>query len=38
VVTKVDNGWEMAIDYEATEPMFGNLYLTMAFKKSVVIN
>lgn len=38
VVTKVDNGWEMAVDYEATEPMFGNLFLTMVFKKTVVIN
>jgi hypothetical protein len=37
VVTKTDKGWEMAVDYEATEPMFGNLFLTMAFKKTVAI-
>ena len=37
VVTKTDKGWEMAIDYEATEPLFGNLFLTMAFKKTVAI-
>ncbi len=38
MVTKGDKGWEMAVDYEATEPMFGNLFLTMAFKKTVAIN
>jgi hypothetical protein len=37
VVTKTDKGWEMAIDYEATEPLFGNLFVTMAFKKTVAI-
>jgi len=38
VVTKVDNGWQMAADYETTVPLFGNLYLLMSFKKAVVIN
>jgi hypothetical protein len=38
VVTKEDAGWTMAADYEKTVPVFGNLYLTMAFNKSVVIN
>jgi uncharacterized protein DUF4845 len=33
-----DKGWEMTVDYEATEPMFGNLYLTLVFKKTVAIN
>jgi hypothetical protein len=37
-VAKGENGWEMTVDYEATEPMFGNLYLTLAFKKTVDIN
>jgi hypothetical protein len=37
VVTKGDNGWDMSIDYEANEPLFGNLSLTMAFKKTVPI-
>jgi len=37
-VAKGDNGWEMTADYEATVPMFGNLYLLMAFKKTVVID
>jgi hypothetical protein len=38
IVTKADAGWTMTADYEKTVPMFGNLYLTMAFNKSVVIN
>jgi len=38
VVTKVDNGWQMAADYETTVPLFGNMYLLMTFKKAVVIN
>ena len=38
LVNKTDNGWEMAIDYEAKEPLFGNLSVTMDFKKTVVIN
>ena len=37
-VAKGDKGWEMSIDYEASEPLFGNLYMTMAFNKTVVIN
>ena len=37
-ITKVDGGWQMTADYEVTTPMFGNLYLLMTFKKSVVIN
>jgi len=28
----------MTADFEKTVPMFGNLFLTMAFNKSVVIN
>ena len=38
VVTKGDKGWEMTVDYEGTAPMFGNLYLTHVFKKTVAIN
>lgn len=37
-VRKGDQGWEMQADYETTVPMFGNLYLTMDFDKTVVIN
>jgi hypothetical protein len=37
VVTKGDKGWEMTVDYEASEPLFGNLSVTMAFKKTVAI-
>ena len=38
VVTKADGGWTMTADYEKTVPMFGNLYITMVFNKTVVIN
>ena len=38
VITKEDAGWTMTADYEKTVPMFGNLFLTMAFNKTVVIN
>ena len=31
-------GWTMTADYEKTVPMFGNLFITIAFNKSVVIN
>ena len=37
-VTKGENGWQMTADYEETAPMFGNLYLLMSFKHTVVIN
>lgn len=38
VIRKADAGWEMTADYEKTVPLFGNLHLLMAFKKTVVIN
>jgi len=38
IVTKADAGWTMTAEYEKTVPMFGNLFLTMSFNKSVVIN
>jgi hypothetical protein len=38
VITKGDAGWTMTADYEKTVPLFGNLFLTMSFNKSVVIN
>jgi len=37
VIVKVDDGWSMTADYEKTVPMFGNLYLLMVFKTTVVI-
>lgn len=38
VVTKADAGWTMTADYEKTVPMFGNVYLLLVFKTTVVIN
>ncbi len=38
IIAKGENGWEMTADYEPTVPFMGNLYLTMQFKKTVVIN
>jgi hypothetical protein len=38
VINKGEQGWQMTADYETTTPMFGNLYLLMSFKKTVVIN
>ena len=38
LVNNGDNGWEMTVDYEEREPLFGNLFVTMLFKKTVVIN
>jgi hypothetical protein len=38
LITKADAGWTMTADYETTAPMFGNLYITLVFHKSVVIN
>ena len=37
-VARGDKGWEMSADYEETAPMFGNLFLLMSFKSTVVIN
>ena len=37
-ISKGDGNWTMTADYEKTVPMFGNLFITMAFNKSVVIN
>ncbi len=36
-VTKAEHGWQMTADYEKTVPVFGNLFLLMQFKKTVVI-
>ena len=36
-VAKGEKGWEMTIDYDANEKLFGNLSLTMTFKKTVGI-
>ncbi len=33
-----DGGWAMTADYERTVPLFANLQLLMAFKKTVPIN
>jgi len=38
LVAKADAGWTMTADYEKAVPLFGNLYLLMAFKTSVTIN
>ena len=38
LLRKGDAGWEMEADYETTVPMFGNLYLLMSFKKTVVLD
>ena len=38
VVAKGESGWSMTADYEKAVPLFGNLYLLMAFKNTVVIN
>ena len=39
VITKNETGaWQVQADYEKTVPMFGNLFLTMTFEKTVVIN
>ena|SRR5690349_1758392 len=37
-ISKDESGWTMTADYERTVPMFGNLFFTMAFNKSVVIS
>ena len=37
-VKKGPKGWEIIADYEKTAPLFGNLYMLMSFKKTVVIN
>ena len=37
-VVRGDKGWEMTADYEETAPMFGNLFLLMSFKNTVIIN
>src|SRR5262245_37342863 len=38
IIAKAEEGWSMTADYEKTVPMFGNLYLLMSFKSTVVIN
>jgi hypothetical protein len=38
ILRKADGVWEMEADYEKAVPLFGNLYLLMQFKKTVVIN
>ncbi len=37
-VQRGDGVWTMTADYEKTVPLFGNMHLLMAFKKSVSIN
>ena len=37
-IKKGDKGWEMTADYETTVPTFGNPFLPMIFKQTVVIN
>ena len=37
-VTKSQAGWDVSIAYEANVPLFGNLYLTLDFDKTVTID
>jgi hypothetical protein len=37
-IVKGETGWQMTADYEKAVPMFGNLFLLMEFKNTVVIN
>jgi hypothetical protein len=37
-IKRGEKGWEMSANYEETAPMFGNLYLLIAFNDTVVIN
>jgi hypothetical protein len=36
-IKKVDGGWTMTANYERTQKLFGNLHITMAFDKTVMI-
>ncbi len=36
-IKKGENGWQMTANYERTEKLFGNFFITMAFDKTVVI-
>ena len=36
-VARVEGGWNMTADYDAEVPMFGNLYLLIAFEKTAKI-
>jgi hypothetical protein len=36
-IKKSDKGWQMIANYERTEKVFGNLFVTMAFDKTVII-
>jgi Domain of unknown function (DUF4845) len=39
LVSKDENGrWAMTADYEKAVPLFGNLYLLMAFKTTEIVN
>jgi hypothetical protein len=38
IVTKEEAGWSMTADYEKTVPLFGNMYLLLTFKNTVMIN
>jgi hypothetical protein len=37
-IAKGENGIEMTADYEKTVPLFGNLFLTLTFKRTVAVN
>ena len=37
-VKKSARGWEIICDYEKAVPLFGNLYMLMDFKQTVVVN
>jgi hypothetical protein len=39
IIAKNETGnWQITADYEKTVPLFGNMYITMTFDKTVVIN
>jgi hypothetical protein len=37
LIRKGDGGWEMTADYEGVAPLFANVVIVIAYKKTVVI-
>jgi Domain of unknown function (DUF4845) len=38
IIKAADGGWQVTADYEKTVPLFGNLFMTMAFEKTVLVD
>ncbi len=38
VTPNENGGWNIVLDYDTTVPLFGNLFLTMAFDKTISID